>query len=404
MSLPVPVVGTDPGPDYAYDLNTCLSLIDSHDHSSGSGVQVTPSGININSDLGFGGNNLTTLRSVRMSVQSAALNGASDLGCLYVTGVDLYYNDESGNQIRITASGAVSGTPGSISGLASPASASYNSGTGTFIFQSAANTAGNLDGGSVKIRETAAAANAVTLSSPTSLASNYTLTFPGALPGSQKFATVDASGNIAAPWAVDGSTLEIASSTTLQVKSSGITATQLASNSVTTAKISDSNVTTAKIADQNITQSKLAARASGTTVAAGGVALSTSSGSFSSGTTSIASVTNLSVTITTTGRPVQLLIQPDGGASTASYFLFDQGNVSGSAFVYFFNGSTEISKSEIRTNNTATIVLRIPGTLSMLDMSTNGAASTYTYSVKVSVGDTAQLIGVNNLVLVAYEI
>jgi hypothetical protein len=91
---------------------------------------------------------------------------------LYVIGADLYYNDANGNQVRITQSGSVTGATGTITGLPSgTASAAYNSIIDeTFIFQSASNTAANIDGGSViLIREVAANANAVTISSPTAL-------------------------------------------------------------------------------------------------------------------------------------------------------------------------------------------------------------------------------------------
>ena len=41
MLLPVPVVGTDPGPDWANNLNACLAAIDSHDHSTDKGAPIT---------------------------------------------------------------------------------------------------------------------------------------------------------------------------------------------------------------------------------------------------------------------------------------------------------------------------------------------------------------------------
>src|SRR4051812_20022083 len=99
MSLPVPVVGVDPGPDWALNINVALTLLDQHDHSPGKGVSITPLGMNISSDLSFAQNNATMLRSARFASQSAALAGASDLGCLYEVGNELYYNDGLGNQV-----------------------------------------------------------------------------------------------------------------------------------------------------------------------------------------------------------------------------------------------------------------------------------------------------------------
>jgi hypothetical protein len=226
MNLPVPVVGQEPGPNYASDINNALSLIDSHNHASGSGVQVTPSGLDINTDLPFQGNNAISLRSARFNIQVTPLSGVLDLACIYFSGVDLYANDLNGNQIQITKSGGIAGTSGSIANLTSPASASYVAGSQTFVWQSAANTPANMDFASAIFRNLSAGSNGITVQAPLSLASSYSLTLPN-LPGSQSFMTLDASGNISAPWTVDNSTLQVASNL-VEVKPAGITYTQLA--------------------------------------------------------------------------------------------------------------------------------------------------------------------------------
>ena len=202
MSMPVPVPTVDPGPQYANDLNSCIGILDSHTHAPGQGQQITPAGINITTDLSFGGNNATNLRSTRYTAQGGALAAGSDIGCTYVAGVDLYFNDVNGNQIRLTQGGGVAGTPGSIANLLFPASVTYVTGTQTFVFQSSTATAGNIDVGSVIIRQVLANANGITLSSPTNLAANYTLTLPSALPVAKRNLAVDTSGNIYATSAV----------------------------------------------------------------------------------------------------------------------------------------------------------------------------------------------------------
>lgn len=294
MQLPVPIVGVEPGQQFAIDVNNCMSLIDAHDHTAGSGVAITPNGLNINTDLPFGNNNLINARSLRMTAQSAPLALASDLGCLYVSGVDLYYNDENGNQVRITQSGGVAGSPGSISNLTSPASASYVAGSQTFVWQSDANTAANMDAGSLILRNITANSFGITLSPP-SLGSNYTITLP-ALPASQKFMTIDNSGNMSAPWAVDNSTLEIASSTTLQIKDLG----------VITAKLADANVTMPKLFTRTINNP-----AQGTQNA---IEVGTEGGTQpTSGSTPI----NLpTVPVTSSGRPLMIIIGPTNAGST----------------------------------------------------------------------------------------
>jgi hypothetical protein len=268
MNLPVPVVGVDPGPDWATQINNCLALIDSHTHTTGSGVQINPSGININADLSFAGNNLTLVRSTRFQNQTSTLSGVSDLNCAYSSGTagDLYYNDGSGNRIRLTQSGSIVGTTGSIGGLVSPASATYIPASQKFVWQSAANTAANLDCGSVIFRNITASSYGLTLAPPSSLALNYTITLPAIPAASGNFLTIDTSGNISSNVKIDGTTLlntsntiavqasqlvdnstTAASSNQIIVKDAGITAAKMAANSVATASIIDANVTTAKL-------------------------------------------------------------------------------------------------------------------------------------------------------------
>lgn len=228
MNLPIPAVGVTQGPVYAQDVNSCLNIIDGHTHNPGYGAQITSAALNISADLTFGGNSAINLKSTRYTVQTSPLSGALDLGCTYVSGVDLYFNDENGNQIQVTQNGGIAGSPGSISNLTSPASASYVAGNSTFVWQSAANTPASMDGGSVILRNIAASSKGLTLAPPNAMGADYTITLP-ALPASQKFMTLDASGNASAPWAVDNSTLEI-SLNTLRVKAGGITTNELATD------------------------------------------------------------------------------------------------------------------------------------------------------------------------------
>ncbi len=198
MNLPIPVTGVDPGPDYANNVNTSLLTIDSHNHSFGSGVQVTPSGLNINADLVINGNNLVQVRSTRYSPQNAVLTDPTDLACTYVVLDDLFYNDGLGNNVRITQNGAVAGTPGSIANLVPPASAAYASGPQKFIWQSGVNIPAGMDNGPVTIRNLSFNSPGVTLTPPISLVSDYTITFMTALPSTTQLLSIDPSGNLIA--------------------------------------------------------------------------------------------------------------------------------------------------------------------------------------------------------------
>lgn len=235
MNLPIPTAGVTAGPEYATDINNSLTLVDSHDHTPGKGVQITPAGLNINTTLPMANNFLTGVAGITLTAQSST----PAVGTVYESGNDLYYVDGIGNNVRITASGAVAGTPGSISGLVSPASASYVSGSSTFVWRSNTTTAANMDMGSIIIREVSPAANGITISSPTALGANYALTLMTGLPAARKIMAVDNTGAISSTLDVDGSTITISGST-MAVPNLGIGTAQLANNSVTIGKLAAS--------------------------------------------------------------------------------------------------------------------------------------------------------------------
>lgn len=196
MSLILPTIGQEPGPNWAQDLNSSLSLVDQHNHASGSGVQITPAGLNINTDLTFNGNNAVNLKSTRFVSQISPLSSGLDIGCVYVSGADLYYNDTLGNQVRLTIAGAVNGTPGSIGGLVAPATVTYVPANQAYVFQSNVNTSGSLDIGPVTIRNNTASSNGITIEPPTPLTGNYTITLPGSTPASTGIMQMSATGAI----------------------------------------------------------------------------------------------------------------------------------------------------------------------------------------------------------------
>ncbi len=184
MNLPNPVPGQDPGPDYATNQSSCNTILDGHNHSPGSGVQIGTDGINISADLPLNSNNLTKVRSVNFTPQSAAIDLPADVGCIYVSGADLWYNDENGNQVQLTSGGVVNATSSGISNGA--ASASFVS--SVLVVNAASNTPANIKGASVLIGNNVAASKFLTLSPPNAMAANYSLTLPS-LPGAASFVT-----------------------------------------------------------------------------------------------------------------------------------------------------------------------------------------------------------------------
>ena len=105
MSLVLPDVSITIGATWASLLNASLILLDAHDHTTGKGSKITPSGINISSDLTFASNNATNLRTIRMYNNSAFTTGVNDRGCLYVLNNELYFIDGVGNAIQVTSGG-----------------------------------------------------------------------------------------------------------------------------------------------------------------------------------------------------------------------------------------------------------------------------------------------------------
>lgn len=311
MGLPVPTPGVDPGPDYATNLSNSLTIVDGHNHSAGSGVQINPNGLNINSDLPINGNNLTLVNTVNFLTLVSPLAGTTpNLGCVYVAGNELYYNDEAGNVVQITNTGSVNAGAGSITGLPSgTASATYSSGAKTFIWQSSTLTPANMDGASFIFRNLTASSFGVTVSAPAALAFDYNITWP-LPPGSTSFLTIDSNGNM-------GTTL--------------------------TTTLADSVASTMTTTGVNLIANERT-RATGTTVAAGGVAISGSSGSFGNSSTSYVQITNQSVTITTTGRPVMIKLIADGLGSASFAFSNNSIQETSQAKIGFFNGVTLISE------------------------------------------------------------
>lgn len=219
MNLPVPVVGVEAGPQWATDVNNSLNIIDSHSHVPGYGVLVPSAGIDINADLPFSGFNATLLKSARFSSQTSPLTGASpDLGCVYVSGADLYFNDTAGNQVRITQSGSVAGSAGTITGLPSgTASAAYASLSGTFTFLQATSTGANIDAATLIIRYPGSyptpAGNYVALQAPSTLATGYALTLPTTLPAANNSFLSSSTAGVMAYVAPETTSFQVASST-----------------------------------------------------------------------------------------------------------------------------------------------------------------------------------------------
>lgn len=383
MNLQLPIPGQTLGPEWALDLNAALTQIDAHTHQPGLGQPVPTNGININADLPFNSLNATLLRSSRYVNQNSPLALVADVTCVYASGGDLWYNNAIGQQVQITAGSSINvagtGTIGGDYGQPGvPATVVYFVvPSNTYYFFQNTNQYAPLAVGPITISGTAANAKGVTLQSDPSLSANYSMTFPLALPVSTKILTVDSAGHIGDAYDVDGATITVTS-----------------------------NVIA--VPPQGIQQVNLASRATGTTVPAGGVAVSTESGTFTTSSRSLVDVTNMTVTITTTGRPVMLMMQ---GAASDSLIQMES-DVGGVAIMVtvILNTTNAMTVAAYETDGivNGTSSLRInAGPLQALDMTVNGLPGTYTYKVQTEIVLPASgSAGINfkHMSLVAYEI
>jgi len=368
MSLILPTPTLEAGPLYATELNTAFTSVDSHDHTTGKGIKVPSAGININADLSFNNKNATSLMSSRYQDQVTPLVGISDLGCLYIAGGNLYYNNGIGQAIQITAGAALNASSiGGIGGdyITSGASEYYTNAVETFFFTQAANTVAFLASGDISIYQSLLTGYAVTLKPSVSMAASFDLYLPPAAPATTRVVSMDSTGHLL----------------------TGV------SGAIVTADIGDSQVTDAKRAALNYQ-------------------ISSSCGTFSDSSAGWVDVTNLTVTITTVGRPVMLLCQSDGtsnsGTSTSAGFGSAVTGSSSESFIRIVDNTAATVYSEQRIQCDASAASPAiwvpPSSVSVVDFSAVGVSGSKTYKVQVASNNVSTTVYAYYMKLVAYEV
>lgn len=252
MGLTLSTIAVDSGLAWETNLNLSLTTLDGHTHASGSGVQIQPNGLNINTDLTFQSNQATNLKAALFVNQTSL----ATLNALYTVAGELWYNDPTG-AVQITAAGAVNATSSGIS--SGTASASFSA--GTLVVLSAASTPANIQGGSLLLGNNIASSKYLTLSPPNAMASNFTLTLPS-LPASQSFVTLDTSGNFSgyAPIAGGLTTSNLSPTAGIlgtQLANQTITATQIANATITGTQIASTTVAAGNIVNNTITTNQI---------------------------------------------------------------------------------------------------------------------------------------------------
>lgn len=379
MNLTLPVVGPagTVGPDWASLLNTALNYIDAHDHSSGNGKLITPAGLNINQTLPMNSNQLSEILSLALDNLASQ---PTSTNLVYEYAGELYFNDAAGNKVKLTSGGTINvASLGTITGdySTSTADLTYSDASKTFIFKQSPTVTANIDGGPIKIYRNVASSPYARIQQSNSQAANLDWTLPAAYPASKL------------PLKVDGSGVQtIEQIVTADIGDSQVTSVKLATDAVETVKIKNGAVTQAKRA-------------------ALGQQISSSCGNFSlAGVTVSTDVTNLSVSITTTGRPVFIGLLSDGSSNTASIGVRDSvtGNSSAATF-YIRRDGTEISRYLLQTvklGGSALIEVDIPP--SSVNTFDTPAAGTYTYKLSAVCGNANNDLFVKYTKLIAYEL
>jgi hypothetical protein len=287
---------------------------------------------------------------------------------------DLYYVNSSGTAVQITNAGSISGASGSIGGLASPASAQFA--TNTFTWKATATDYAKFALSEINIYPfTTSPANALTLKVSNSVTA-YTITLPDAPPISNEALIMASSGTV--------------STVSYDTIGSGMTST--GANSIAAART----------------------RSTGTTVGIGGIAISASSATFSTSSSSLVDVTNLSVTITTSGRPVQLALIADGSGGTSGIQIQRSPTATTSlintGFVSFVRGSTVLTDDQIGnaiTSGASTFTnLKVDYPASAFAYIDAVSAGTVTYKLQVSHSGTlgSGILSVTRCKLIAFEL
>lgn len=196
---------------------------------------------------------------------------------------------------------------------------------------------------------------------------------------------------------------------TAAIQDGAVIVTKLGDEAVETAKIKDLNVTTGKLADSAVVAAKIAdgAITPAKLAWASSYAVSSSmpSNFFSTTSTSYVSVTNLSVTITTNGRPVLVALNPSGGTVRAYFYATNSNGTSGNpgAAVKIVRDGSDIGHFSIDSTTAAFAAQQIPASSIQL-IDTTASAGIHTYTVTLACLQLTSTATLQGCVLVAIQL
>jgi len=374
MNLTLPDVSVTPGPTWASQINSDLTLIDQHNHTNGSGAPIPAAALDINDTLDFGNNAASGVRRIGLNPQAAPSESAS----LYADqNGDFFYRNSGGVPVQITSGNGIFATPGSITGLPSgTAAVTYLPGAGRYVFTKATNEAAVVDVGPLILRTGTAGSNGVVLT-PHPSTTNYGLQLPSALPPAASLVGCGALGVMF--FSGLGSTLSF-TGTTLGVAPLGITAAQIATDAVETAKVKDGAITYAKLQTSNCV-------------------VPSSGGNGSTTSTSYVALTVPAALITiVAGRPLFISCVSEGVGTGGDEGFFGVSGI-GNGYLRFF-------ASGYSANGLGASVLSINTSYPPACMTfviANPTAGTYTFYLQGKV-DSGVTLSYSNIKVIAYQI
>ncbi len=131
--------------------------------------------------------------------------------------------------------------------------------------------------------------------------------------------------------------------------------------------------------------------------------ISSGSGNFSTTSGSYVDVTNLSITITTTGQRIIAVLQPLDGTANDSNIDLSRAAATASGYFKLVRDSTDVSSVNTRYFDSVTTSAHGVYSPSAVAFTEKPAAGSYTYKVQAKTDNSASL-GVNNCVLLVYEL
>jgi hypothetical protein len=154
------------------------------------------------------------------------------------------------------------------------------------------------------------------------------------------------------------------------------------------------NVQTADIAAGAVTRAKLESL---------GQQISSSSGTFSTASASLVDVTNLTVTITTTGRPVYISVIPDGTANNSVISYINTGASGVTGICAIIRDSTLVGRNFFASGHNGSTSASLQMAPSVVNIIDTPAAGTYVYKIQTAV-TSGTSAGLQYSKLIAYEL